>query len=122
MARHAQAPCLRLGEDPPWWRLCRVVARSSSSNQPSATEIQGFLINKFRGDRTLLGDINDWFQEKAFGVPTLGVIPYIPDLQIADEDAVSLYAPAVATASMPDAIDIAVIPSPISPTSMNLRR
>ena len=29
-------------------------------------------------------------QEKAFGVPTLGVLPFVPDLQIADEDAVAL--------------------------------
>ena len=27
---------------------------------------------------------------RAFGVPTLGVIPYLPDLHIADEDAVPL--------------------------------
>ena len=52
--------------------------------------IKGFLINKFRGDVRLLGDATKVLKEKAYGVPTLGVIPYITDLYLPDEDAVPL--------------------------------
>ncbi len=52
--------------------------------------IQGFILNKFRGNVALLGNATEVLQEKAFGVPTLGVIPYITDLFIPDEDAVAL--------------------------------
>lgn len=37
-----------------------------------------------------LDDVFEDFREKAFGVPTLGVVPFLPHLNIADEDAVVL--------------------------------
>ncbi len=51
--------------------------------------IVGFVINKFRGDVALLQSGLD-FLEARTGVPTLGVIPHVPALRIADEDSVSL--------------------------------
>ena len=49
--------------------------------------IKGFVINKFRGNASLLGNATETLKKKAFGVPTLGIIPFIPDLYIPDEDA-----------------------------------
>ncbi len=51
--------------------------------------VKGFLINKFRGDSSLLTPANE-FIEKKTGVPVIGVIPYFRDLKINDEDGVSL--------------------------------
>ena len=52
----------------------------------------GFVINKFRGERKLLDSAIE-FIEKRTGKPVLGVIPFIRDLRILDEDSVSLPSP-----------------------------
>lgn len=112
MARHAQAPCLLVGDIDRGGVFAALAGTLLLLEPAERAQIQGFLINKFRGDQTLLGDINSWFQAKAFGVPTLGVIPYIPDLQIADEDAVSLDEPTNQLPTQPTTIDLAVIHLP----------
>ncbi len=90
MARHAHAPCLLVGDIDRGGVFAALAGTLLLLDEHERAQIRGFLINKFRGDPTLLGDINGWFQEKAFGVSTLGVVPYLPDLRIADEDAVAL--------------------------------
>jgi adenosylcobyric acid synthase len=37
--------------------------------------IKGFVLNKFRGDPTLLGNATTWLQEKT-GIPTVSLLPY----------------------------------------------
>lgn len=49
----------------------------------------GFVINKFRGERKLLDSALE-FIEKKTGKPVVGVIPFLRDLKILEEDAVSL--------------------------------
>lgn len=51
--------------------------------------VRGFVINKFRGDVSLLKPGLDWLEERT-GKPVLGVIPYLPDLGLEDEDSASL--------------------------------
>ncbi|SFL13628.1 L-threonine O-3-phosphate decarboxylase /adenosylcobyric acid synthase (glutamine-hydrolysing) [Paenibacillus sp. 1_12] len=51
--------------------------------------VKGFIINKFRGDVTLLKPGLDWLEART-GKPVLGVIPYLPDLELEDEDSASL--------------------------------
>lgn len=48
----------------------------------------GFVINRFRGDIALLQPGLDWLEEKT-GKPVLGVLPYLHDLHIEAEDAIS---------------------------------
>ena len=50
--------------------------------------IKGFLINKFRGDVSLLMPGVQMLEEK-INIPCVGVIPYIPKLKIDDEDSVT---------------------------------
>ncbi|MCJ8338121.1 MAG: cobyric acid synthase [Pseudomonadales bacterium] len=50
--------------------------------------VKGFVINRFRGDVSLLQSGLDWLQQKT-GVPTVAVIPYIKNLHIEAEDAVN---------------------------------
>lgn len=90
MARHADAGCLLVGDIDRGGVFAALAGTLYLFDAAERAQICGLLINKFRGDPTLLGDINSWFQEKAFGVPTVGLVPYLPDLQIADEDEVSL--------------------------------
>ncbi len=51
--------------------------------------IKGFVINKFRGDVSLLKPGLDWLEERT-GKPVLGVIPFLPRLGLEDEDSASL--------------------------------
>ncbi len=58
---------------------------------PSEQErIKGFLINKFRGDQSLLNPGLDMLADLTDGRPTLGVIPYMKDIVLAREDSVYL--------------------------------
>ncbi|REK76626.1 cobyric acid synthase [Paenibacillus paeoniae] len=49
----------------------------------------GFVINKFRGDVALLQPGLDWLEERT-GKPVLGVLPFLPGLELEDEDSLSL--------------------------------
>ena len=56
---------------------------------PSERErIKGFVINKFRGDVGLLQDGLDQIQSMT-DIPVLGVVPFIPELRLDDEDSLS---------------------------------
>lgn len=57
-------------------------------SETEKARVKGFVINRFRGDVTLLESGLDWLTEQT-GVPVLAVIPYIPDLHIEAEDAVN---------------------------------
>jgi adenosylcobyric acid synthase len=59
----------------------------------------GFVINRFRGDIALLQPGLDWL-EKETGKPVLGVLPYLHNLHIEAEDAVSKSAAAVSENSI----------------------
>ncbi|UZE98012.1 cobyric acid synthase [Alkalimarinus alittae] len=50
--------------------------------------VKGFVINRFRGDVSLLESGLRWLEERT-SVPVLGVIPYIQNLHIEAEDSIS---------------------------------
>ena len=51
--------------------------------------VVGFVINRFRGDISLLQPGLDWLEEKT-GKPVLAVLPYLQGLHLDSEDSVSL--------------------------------
>jgi adenosylcobyric acid synthase len=53
------------------------------------TRVKALLINKFRGDRSLLEPGLDFISHRT-ETPVLGVVPYIPDLGLPEEDSVAL--------------------------------
>lgn len=50
--------------------------------------VVGFVINRFRGDKSLLDGGVKWLEEKT-GRPVLGVLPYIENLSLEAEDSLS---------------------------------
>ncbi|MFC4811190.1 cobyric acid synthase [Paenibacillus sp. GCM10023250] len=78
----------------------------------------GFVINKFRGDVSLLQPGLDWLEART-GKPVLGVVPYLADVGLEDEDSLSLdlamraeAGAAASPGSGADTLDIAVIRLP----------
>ncbi|HEX6516728.1 MAG TPA: cobyric acid synthase [Nocardioidaceae bacterium] len=51
--------------------------------------VRGFVVNKFRGDRSLLGPGLETLQEVT-GRPVLGVVPWLPGLWLDSEDALDV--------------------------------
>lgn len=51
--------------------------------------VQGLIVNRFRGDPALFADGIAILEQRS-GVPVLGVVPWIDDLGLAEEDAVAL--------------------------------
>lgn len=56
-------------------------------SQSEKDRVVGFVINKFRGDIALLKSGIDWLEART-KKPVLGVLPYLMDLQLAEEDAI----------------------------------
>ncbi len=50
--------------------------------------VKGFVINRFRGDVTLLQPGLDWLEQKT-GKPVIGVLPYLHGFQLEAEDAIA---------------------------------
>jgi adenosylcobyric acid synthase len=63
--------------------LAGTLALLSESEQ---ARIQGFVINRFRGDMALLQSGLDWLEQYT-GKPVLGVLPYLQGLHLEAEDA-----------------------------------
>ncbi|NLG50674.1 MAG: cobyric acid synthase [Chloroflexi bacterium] len=74
--------------------------------------VKGLLVNKFRGDSALFIDGVRILEERG-NVPVLGVIPWLPNLAVPEEDAVALDTLASRVADVPEGrVDIAVIHLP----------
>ena len=50
--------------------------------------LRGFIVNKFRGDASLLEPAHRYIEELT-GKPVLGVVDYLPDLELPEEDSVN---------------------------------
>jgi len=58
-------------------------------SQSEQDRVIGFVINRFRGDRSLLTSGNDWLEQQT-GKPVLAVIPYLQGLYLDSEDSVAV--------------------------------
>ena len=73
--------------------------------------VKGFVINKMRGDPTLLAD-GPARLEQLCGVPTLGVLPWVPGIGIDAEDSLGLQGAGADLQPDGDVLDVALIRLP----------
>lgn len=88
VARHAHAPVILVGDIDKGGVFASFYGTIGLLDD-EADYIKAFLINKFRGDLAILEPGNRMIEEKT-GRPVIGVIPYLGDLGIHEEDGIPL--------------------------------
>ncbi len=87
MAAFAKAPVLLVGDIDYGGVFAWFIGTFELLNKRERKQIKGFIINKFRGDYNILKP-GLKFLEKRTSVRVLGVIPYIHNLKIEEEDSI----------------------------------
>lgn len=88
MARHAQAPVLLVGDIDRGGVYASFVGTMEVLNQWERALVAGFVVNRFRGQASLLQSAHDYVLAHT-GREVLGVVPYLKDLGLPEEDSVS---------------------------------
>jgi len=89
MAGLADAACLLVGDIDRGGVFAALLGTLELLEAHERARIRGFLINKFRGDRALLQPGIDLI-EKRLGKRCVGIVPYLSDLGLEEEDSVAL--------------------------------
>lgn len=89
LAGWAEAPVILVADIDRGGVFASIVGTLEILTPDERDRVKGFVINKFRGDVTLLQSGLDWLENKT-GKPVLGVIPFLRDLGLEDEDSASL--------------------------------
>lgn len=89
VARLANAPVLLVADIDRGGALASIIGTLELLDREERDLVKGFVINKFRGDLSLLQPALDFLEDKT-GKPVLGVVPYFSDLRLPAEDSVCL--------------------------------
>ena len=87
MAKLAKAPVLLVGDIDRGGVFAALVGTMVLFDREEREMVKGLVVNKFRGDLSILEPGLDLLEEKA-GAPVVGVVPYL-DVDIEDEDSLS---------------------------------
>jgi len=89
VARYAQAPVLLVGDIDRGGVFAHLVGTLQLLEPEERALVRALVINKFRGTPSLLKPGVDWLTEYT-GLPVAGVVGWLADVGVADEDAVVL--------------------------------
>ena len=89
MAHAADAACLLVGDIDRGGVFASLLGTMELLEPEDRARIRGFVINKFRGDESLLRP-GIAMIERRLGLPCLGVVPFLHDLGLDEEDGVAL--------------------------------
>lgn len=112
LAAWADAPVILVADIDRGGVFASIVGTMEILEPEERARVQGIIINKFRGDVSLLTPGIEWL-EKKINKPVLGVVPFLDNLALEDEDSVSLDKRIGEGEGNPEvAVDIAVIRLP----------
>lgn len=110
IARYCQAPVLLVGDIERGGVFAQLLGTLALLNDNERSLVRGLLVNKFRGDVTLFDEGRAILEQRG-GVPVVGVIPWIPDLNLPEEDS-EVLSRTTASPGITGCLDIAVIRLP----------
>jgi adenosylcobyric acid synthase len=115
MARLANAPCLLVGDIDRGGVFASLLGTCELLDEDERRFIRGFVINKFRGDRSLLMPGVRTMEER-LRLPCMGVVPWLDQLDLDEEDSAGFAERAAVSSdrfsSDPAKLPIAVIAFP----------
>ena len=107
IAKMAGAPVLLVGDIDRGGVFAQLIGTVMLLEEDEKKMVKGLIINKFRGDKTILDPGVEMLEERS-GIPVVGVAPYL-NIQVEDEDSLT---ERFETKRTVDLIDIAVIRVP----------
>jgi adenosylcobyric acid synthase len=111
LARHADVPVVVVGDIDRGGVFASMFGTVALLEQADQRLISGFIVNKFRGDVSLLQPGIDMLAQVS-GRRTYGVLPWLPDLWLDSEDALDVPARRSAGGSASAVLTIAVVRLP----------
>ncbi|HVO66276.1 MAG TPA: cobyric acid synthase [Syntrophales bacterium] len=88
MASYARSPVILVGDIDRGGVFASFIGTMEVLAEWERALVAGFVINRFRGDKSLLDDAVNYV-ERYTSRPTFGVVPYLHDLGLPEEDSVS---------------------------------
>ena len=107
MAKLAEAPVLLVGDIDRGGVFAQLYGTTALLTEEEQKRIRGYIINKFRGDVTLLSPGPEMLEEKT-GIPVVGTVPMMP-LKLDDEDSLT---DRFGNRQMTGTVDLAVVRLP----------
>jgi len=109
MARHASAKVLLVGDIDRGGVFAALSGTFDILDPEERALVVGHVLNKFRGDASILAPALDFLYRRT-GRPVLGVVPFLPDLALPEEDSLGIRnTVADQGCKRPDCLDIAVV-------------
>jgi len=108
MAAHARASVVLVGDIDRGGIFASVYGSIALQSEEDRKRIKGIIVNKFRGDMKLF-DKGRKMLEDLCQVPVLGVVPFMGDLHIDEEDSVALHHKAMDSRRSEGKVSVAVV-------------
>ncbi|MDP6513804.1 MAG: cobyric acid synthase, partial [SAR202 cluster bacterium] len=111
IALHLNSPVLLVGDIDKGGVFASLYGTVALVSEPERELVKGIIINKFRGDISLLNPGLPQLEELT-GVPVLGVVPYFTDIYVPEEDAAQEARTVMSSNQQARALDVAVVTLP----------